>query len=150
MCISCFPACVSNQDELTEMLGSGEFDFRFDIGITQPSTSGHLCDIPYIIELIASHYTVISVKAQLDSIIDGLRDAQLLSLLQNNPVKMVELFKSQNMCITTDAMITMFTSTLSPSGHNDREAEEALVVFWTEFIQKVEGKYKLLYTGVCF
>ena len=109
---------ASNQDEVTEMLGSREFDFRFDIGITQPSTSVRLCDIPYIIELIASHYTVISVKAQLDSMIDGLRNVQLLSLLQNNPVKMVELFKSQNMCITTDAMITMFTSTLSPSGHN--------------------------------
>lgn len=85
------------------------------------------------------HHTVISVKAQLDQIVDGLRDARILDLLRQNPSKMGELFTSEKRCITADILIALFEPSLSPCGHNDREAEEAVIVYWTEFIQKVEG-----------
>ena len=39
----------------------------------------------------------------------------------------------------TDAVIALFEPELSPQGHNDCEAEEAIVVYWTKFIQKIEG-----------
>ena len=83
--------------------GQYEFDFRFDIGITKPTASVQLEDVSHIIELIASHHTVISVK---DHIVDGLRDAQILDLLRQNPCKMGELFISGKRDITADVIIT--------------------------------------------
>lgn len=74
---------------------------------------------------------------------DGLRDAQILDLLRENPCKMGELFTSENRYITADVIIELFDPALSPCGHNDREAEEAVIVYWTEFVQKVEGTYSL-------
>ena len=100
-----------------------------------------LDDVSHIIELITSHHTVISVTGQLHHIVDCLRDAQILDLLQQNPCKIGELFASGKRDITADVIIALFEAVLSPCGHNDREEEEAIVVYWMEFIQKVEGTY---------
>ena len=116
---------VQTQEELKELLDSEVFDFRFDIGVTQPTTSIRLIDVPDIIEMFVSHHTV---KAQLDQLVDGFRDSFILNLFRHNPSKMGELLMHTEKNITADNVIALFEPIMSPEGHNDREAEEAVIV----------------------
>lgn len=50
-------------------------------------------------------------------------------------------FTSDKRDITADFTIVLFEPALPPCGHSDPEEEEGVIVYWTEFIQKVEGTY---------
>ena len=107
---------VQTQEELKELLDSEVFDFLLDIGVTQPTTSIRLIDVPDIIEMFVSHHTVVSVKAQLDPIVDGFRDSLILNLFRHNPSKMGELLMHTEKNITADNVIALFEPILSPEG----------------------------------
>ena len=40
------------------LLDSEAFEFRFDVGVTQPASSLRLVDLPSIIDLFTSHSTL--------------------------------------------------------------------------------------------
>ena len=121
------------------LLDSEAFEFRFDVGVTQPASSLRLVDLPSVIDLFTSHSTLISVKAQLDQISDGLKHAHILELFIRNPRRMGDLLLYQETSITASELISLFQPNLSPIGHIQREAEEAVIVYFSEFVQHVEG-----------
>ena len=127
-------------DEMRNLLDSDEFDFRYDIGIAQPSKDLQLGDCGRLIKLCAAHYTIHSVKAELDQLCDGLRCMDVLQLIQQNPVLMRTLFMPHPpKPLTADSMISMFATKFSPLGANSREDEEAAVMKWVQFLQAIEG-----------
>ena len=73
------------------ILDSGAFDFRFDVRVSQHSSSISLVDLSSIIELFVSHSRVFSVKAQLNQIVEGLKTANILNLFKKNSKRMGEL-----------------------------------------------------------
>ena len=87
-----------------------------------------------------SHSTVISVKAQLDQIAEGLEAARILYLFKKNPKRMGELLMYEEKKVTSYMLVALFEPKFSARGHNNREAEEAAVMYWIGFIQHVEGK----------
>ena len=107
--------------------------------MTQPASSLRLVDLPSIIDLFTSHSAVISVKAQLDQISDGLKHAHILELFIRNPRRMGDLLLYQETSITASELISLFQPNLSPIGNIQREAEEAVTVYFSEFVQHVEG-----------
>ena len=103
---------------MADILDSDAFDFRFDVGVSQPSSSISLVDLPSIIELFVSHSTVFSVKAQLDQIVEGLKTANILDLFKKNPKRMGELLIHKEGKVTPDNLVTLFEPKFSPKGHN--------------------------------
>ena len=131
---------MTSVDKMRNLLDSDEFDFRYDIGIAQPSKDLQLGDCSRVIKLCAAHYTIHSVKAELDQLCDGLRCMDVLQLIQQNLVLMRTLFMPQPpKPLTADSMISMFATKFSPLGANCREDEEAAVMKWVQFLQAVEG-----------
>ena len=74
------------------LLDSDEFDFRYDIGIAQLSQNLHLRDCMRIVKSCAAHFTIHSVKAELDQICEGLSCMGVLQLMRDKPALLRPLF----------------------------------------------------------
>ena len=130
---------------MRDLLDSEEFQFRYDIGLGQLASNFSLADKERIFHLIASHYAVIRVKAELDQIVSGLKTLGVLELLQRNPKKMrILLVKRTPRRWSADLIMSIFKPSLSEEGSNDRQYEEASMVFWANFLQLVEGNFLFL------
>ena len=142
---------MSTIAELRELLDSEQYDFRYDIGIAQPSQSVEIIDRDRIVQGIASHYAIIRVKAELDQILEGLNTLELQDLIRQNPQKMRPLFlHADPVPLTADQMIDLFTTKFSPVGSNRREVEEAIVMHWVNFIQMIESEWLCVVTFLQF
>ena len=62
----------ATNEDLKEVMDSDEYDFRYDIGIAQSADAIRLADKEKIVALMAKHFTILSVKAELDQILCGL------------------------------------------------------------------------------
>lgn len=125
---------------MRELLDSEEYDMRYSIGIGQPSSSLQYDDLDRIVQAFATHFSIVCVKAELDQLTEGLNALGILDLIRSNPNKMRQLFFSGNeVSLTADKMLAMFHSNLSPLGSNRRESEEAVLMKWVNYLQKIEG-----------
>ena len=135
---------------MRDLLDSEEFEFRYDIGVAQPSLSLQLTDRDRILRLLMNHFAVVNVKAQLDQIVDGLKTLSVLNLIQSNPRKMLPLFLHADPAqLTVDMIIDMFSPVLSPMGSNQREMEGAVEMQWVGYLQKIEGKHLIFLMDGC-
>ena len=126
---------------MRNLLDSEEYEFRYEIGIAQPSGTLQLSDLDRIVETSATHYSIVSVKAELDQIIDGLTTLEVLDLIVHNPNGMEALFVySIPPPLTADKMVDMFQPRFSPTGANRREVEEAVVMQWIHYLQLIESR----------
>lgn len=125
---------------MRSLLESEEFDFRFEVGICDLTSNLQLTARDRIVQSLATHYTVVRVKAQLDQMIEGLHTLGIYEVLKANPHMMQELFLSQPKTISSDFMLDMFDTRFSPDGSNRREDEEQVVMYWCHFIEMIECK----------
>ena len=131
---------MSSVEEMRTLLDSEEFDFRYEIGVAQSSQNLSLRDSMRIVKSCAAHFTVHSVKAELDQICDGLNCMGVLQFIRENPALLHPLFLPQPSApLTADYMIIPFATKFSPPGSNSREEEEAVVMKWVQFLQAIEG-----------
>ena len=129
-------------------MDSNEFDFRFDIGISTPSTNFELRDGMVLAKSCAAHFTVHSLKSELDQLCDGLSTMNVLQLLrQNASVVRPLLLERKPTNLTADVMINMFETKLSLEGSNMKESEELAAMKWISYFQMIEGT--LIGTGFC-
>ena len=61
-------------------MNSGDYDFRYNLGIAQSVDDICLADKEKIVALMAKHFAILSVKAELDQILCGL--SSTLNVLQ--------------------------------------------------------------------
>ena len=87
-----------------------------------------------------SFHVQVWVKAELDSIREGLEVLDVLSLLQRNPHTLRQLFIAYQQTLTADSLQDLFAVQFSPNGSNSREKEEELIMFWVTFLNLIEGK----------
>ena len=133
---------VNDSEGLRELLASNEYDFRYDAGVAQPCHAMSLADRDTIVQSLATHYTIIQGKAELDQIVEGLDTLHVLELIRSNPRAMRPLFvHAESVPLTADVMIDMFSPKLSPVGANRRELEEAAVMHWVNYIQLIESEF---------
>lgn len=64
-------------------------------GFNRPISTLFLRDIPQLIECVSLHSTLLIVKAELDEIMKGLRDAGVLEVIQQSPSLFEPLFVYQ-------------------------------------------------------
>ena len=104
-------------------------------------TAIELSDRHDIVNAFAMHYSIISVKAELDQMVKGLEMYGIYELIQANKQLMRQLFVHfKPLTFTADMLFDMFPAKFSPVGSNAREAEEAALMNWVNYTQEIEGK----------
>ena len=100
-----------------------------------------LGDCSDIVNAFAMHYSIISVKAELDQMVKGLEAYGIYELIQGNRQFMRQLFVHfKPLAFTADMLFDMFPAKFSPEGSNARDAEEAALMNWINYTQEIEGK----------
>lgn len=125
---------------LRDVLDSNELDFRFELGISDVSSTLELTDCSRIVDALATHCTVVKVKVKIDQIVEGLQILGVHDLMQANPHTMHKLFTSQTKPLTAELMIKLFEANLLPDGSNTREDEEQVMLYWNHFLELIECK----------
>lgn len=97
---------VTSIDEMRALLDSNNYDFRYDVGVTQPSHTLALADLNCMVQSLAMHYAIVFVKAELDDIVEGLKTLDVLGLIRANGKQMCSLFLySEPGPLTADKMM---------------------------------------------
>ncbi len=127
-------------EELKQLLADDEYDFQYDIGIAKPISRLQYSDRHHIVQSSALHYSVLSVKAELDQLANGLRALGVLDMVQANPKLLRPLFLfTASPPLTAGQTIDLFRPNLSPIGSNRRDDEESIVMLWVNYLQNIEG-----------
>ena len=123
------------------MLEKDEYDFRFDIGISQPAHTVTLADKENIVNLMAKHFCILRVKAELDQLLCGLSSTlNVLQFLRDNSKQLRQLFIYNPLpMLTWDKLYNLLPAKLSVEGSNKREHEEATMMNWVKLTQLIEG-----------
>ena len=96
--------------------------------------------IPALIKSIAIHLCVVPIKAELDHLCEGLNLFGIYDLIKQFPDLLKDLFvMSKGSNISTSTFISLFEINFSPEGFNAREAEEATLFYWYEFLNDVQN-----------
>lgn len=128
--------------ELRQLIGSEEFDFRYDIGITTPPSNIQHSDRNRIASDISLQFGVLVVKAELDEIVRGLYETfNMLSLIREHPCLFRPLFVHKpRPLLTADRILDLMPPKFSEEGTNRREMEEETYMFWVNFVKVVESE----------
>ena len=128
-------------DKMRELLDGDLFDLRCACGISMPSSSLKLKDVPRLVRSFCLHFIIYSAKSELDQVKEGLGTVNLLSVMQNNSSQFLPMFLgSYRTELTADTLLGLFTvKEWSPEGSNSREAEEAVMFNWENYIRETEG-----------
>lgn len=114
---------------------------RYDCGISKPTASIQDADREGIISSLCLHFVLLTSKAELDDMLEGLKCLGVLTLIRNNPVVTRQLFiKGSPKHLTAEEMFDMFTPNLSPQMSNLRD-KEAQLMNWANFLEVVEGMW---------
>lgn len=133
---------AADDSTLQQVLSSDDLSFRFECGISKPSTAYHIDDIPTILRLICLHFIILQRKAEIDQLIEGLNDLGFLEFLKEHPGSGQLLLTSKGGTKLTAAKLEdLFTIHFSEKGSNKRCEEEQVVMMWLEFLRDVEGTY---------
>lgn len=101
-----------------------------------------LSDHHDIVNAFAMHYSIISVKAELDQMVQGLEAYGVYKLIQGNRQLMRQLFVHfKPLTFTADKLFDMFPAKFSPEGSIARDAEEAALMNWVNYTQEIEGNF---------
>ena len=110
----------------------------YQCGFTVPISCLSLEHIPAQVKSICIHVCIVPVKAELDHLCEGLNLFGIYDLIKRFPEPMEDLFVLNKSCVlTSTTIISLFDIEFSPEGFNTREAEEAAVFHWYEFLSEV-------------
>ena len=82
---------------------------------------------------------LLTSKAELDELMNGIESLGVLSMIRNNPALALQLFLYQRKDLTANNLYDMFKYELSPESSNQRAREEAQLFNWVTFLQTVES-----------
>ena len=120
-------------------MGSEEYSFRFDCGVTQPHINLSLSDREKVVSALCLHYTVFSCLAELEQLCRGLSTFQFSMLVECHTNLFRPLFINKVECISASFLQDMWNAELSAPGSNKRIIEEQLTMCWINFLISCEG-----------
>ena len=126
---------AKSTEELSDLLGCDSYSFIRDVGYSKPQPK--YGDKEDIVHSIALHYVILSVKAELDQIVQGLNEGDLL-WISNEARKLENLFLYKSGSLTATQIEDLFPPTMSACGSNRRDAEEEILLHWNYFLKDVE------------
>ena len=130
---------AESAEQFSSMLASDEFDFRYQSGLPQPVSKISFNDKQKVVAEMSLHFSVLVSLAELEQLRRGLEIQKFSSLLQLHPNVIRRAFLPPNQHITAEFIQDMYVPVLSPKGSNRREGEEAIVMTWCHYLQRIEG-----------
>lgn len=132
-------------------------------GFNRPPATLTLRDVPQLIECVTLHSTLLIVKAELDEILKGLKDAGVLEVLHQSPglFKPLFVYQDKSLAAGTIALVVMFmwlfvklillltgdivdlfkVKNFSEQGSLSFTKEQATYMFFKDFLEELEGTY---------
>lgn len=119
-----------------------EFDFRFDCGYTKPTMQITMDDRHDLVKAIWLHYVYFLPLAELQQLRKGFRETLQMELLTVRHSRSVHslLIASQQFEVTADFFMDSFSIMYSPQGSNNRTKEEAIILYWNEYVTECVGE----------
>lgn len=122
---------------LQELLNSEDLSFRFECGVNKPANLYKLSDKNTIVKLMTLRLVILTRKAELDQIAEGLKENNFLEFLRSNPTNAKRLFVYKPKHLTAAGFEELFIIHYSTPSIKQ---EEMTIEFWSEYIQEVESK----------
>ncbi len=127
--------------EFQDLLDSDELSFRFDAGVTVPSTALRIESKDEVTIALATNFVIYACKAELDQLKEGLSHLGVLDIFHDHSELMKPLLLSAGkQSLSSYQLLGLFQIQWSPEGSNRRECEEAVVFGWTSYIHSCEGE----------
>ncbi len=118
--------------EFRDLLDSDELSFRFDAGVTVPSTALKIENKDEVTIALGTNFVIYACKAELDQLKEGLsHHSELMKPL---------LLSAGKQSLSSYQLLGIFQIQWSPEGSNRRECEEAVVFGWTSYVHSCEGE----------
>ena len=118
-------------------------DFRFQSGYTKPAHNIELKDKDNFVRSIWLHHVLFQPYAELDQLRKGFQETlqlHLLACIHSEELRAL-LAYSTMFNVSVEYLQDMFVIQYSDNGSNNRTKEEAVVLFWFEYITNCKGKY---------
>lgn len=133
---------TDNEEDFHALLSKDAYDYRFDIGVSQPVKSLKFSKKYELILCIMKHFAIHQVKAELDQILCGLSETlHTLDVIRHNPTLFRPLFVYfERPPLTGDQLYDLLLPKYSLEGSNMKEKEEAVTMLWVDFLQELQGK----------
>lgn len=141
---------VLSIDELRDVVDN-ELDFRFDCGYLKGTHQIELSDKEALIKAVWLHHVFFLPHAELDQLQKGLRETLQMEIFAHSHPQELHccLLASCAFDITPDFLLDSFAVRYSFHGSNDRTAEEAIILHWTEYITECAGEKYLNVINYC-
>ena len=98
-----------------------------------------LSDKQSIIQALSSHFILVTKKAEINQLGEGLDHLGLLSLFKQYPDVGIKILLPDETSTSASCMIDLFDINYSPFGSNNGMKEEVIILFY-DYLQDVEGK----------
>lgn len=123
-------------DKLQSLLGEEIFNYRFSCGYHKPTIQITLGDRDDFIRSVWMHHVMFQPHAELEQLRKGINETlQFQQLLNLHPKEMWILFAATPaFSVTPQYLCDSFVITYSDNGSNRRTKEEAIVMYWNEYI----------------
>lgn len=89
------------------------------------------------------HFVIFNVKAEIDQL-KGLKLLEVLDVLLKNSDVMKSLFTAECILLIAATLLELFSVHWSPATCDTHDAEEAVIVAWTEYTFSTEGNKVVL------
>ena len=133
---------AQSEEELQAVLCTGDYDFRFDCGFSQPTSAITMETRIEFVQAIAQHYCVFSIYAEIMQLRSGLLGVlDMQRLAEDHPVEFWSLMAANSTeKVTAQMLQDLFQVAFHPKGHNCRSQEEKAVMFLYNYFQECEGR----------
>ena len=123
-----------------------DLDFRFDCGYSKPSSQLTLEDRQKLVHAVWLHYVFFSVHAELAQFRKGLYETLRFEELVSSHPKVIHSFlvSSPSYDISASFLIDSFAVCYSAEGSNNRTREEAIMLWWSDYVLDSAGECRLL------
>jgi len=123
-------------------MGSKDMSFRFECGLSKPACYYKVENKDEIVKSMHLRLTILSRKAELDQISDGLNDNGLLSVLKKYPSEAINYFMQSGGTGLVQAVHLQENIYVAYSDNTEKKNEEKKIMeWWHEYISDVESKF---------
>ena len=141
---------ASTVKELHHLLESEEYDFHYNLWVTEQVHKVCLEERDAICTHMVNHFSIYHDKGELDQILCRLSETLgVLDLIRSEPNMRCLLVLSEKAPLSANVIFDMFVPVYFPQGSNRRKQEEFLVMKSFHFLQCIEGQYLHYFTIYC-
>ena len=133
-----------SDEEVKSCFENYDFDYLPMCGYTRATSQVKLADVNQLVASVWLHFVKFHPQAELEQLREGLYETlsfhRLISVHPDSVWKM--LASSNSFDVTPSFILDSFSIQYSHEGSNNRTKEEAIVIYWFEYVTDCRGKFQ--------